>query len=80
MNVKLEEKGKSKLSRDDVISFLKKGGRLYNSQVNMLCTNPSTRALIDNNIEYVSNYYDLNMIFLSEILIDSSTCIDSDKL
>jgi hypothetical protein len=75
INYELKEKGKKQLSKNDAFSLLKEGGGLYKMQVNMLCTNPSTRALIDNNIEYVSKYYEQNMSFIAEIVVDSDVCI-----
>ena len=75
LNKKLSSKGKSKLTEKDIVKFFAPSGPLYNQQIKITCTNPSTRGLVDSGIEYITTYYDQNMNFIDEITINKSTCI-----
>ena len=65
--------------RAKFIEAWQQGGAASNAQINMLCSNPSSRALIDNNIDYVMKYYDERMTFISGLTIDHSACLKNDK-
>ncbi|MGF1689657.1 hypothetical protein [Photobacterium kagoshimensis] len=78
INPLLESKGKDKLTKESFSLFLYEGGYIYQQQVMMLCSKPSTRALIDRNIVYSSKYYDNKMRYITEISVDKSVCLKND--
>ena len=78
LNQQHADERKKPISRDRIIAAMQPGGEAYKAQINMLCSNPSTRALIDNKIDYIMKIYDQRMTFISEIWVDYSTCDQHD--
>jgi len=74
LNKRQSKKGKKNFTREDILLKIQKGGSIYNSQINLLCSTPSSRGIVDNNINYVFIYYDENMNFISEIEVSKLSC------
>jgi len=67
---------KKTVDKNKLISSFKEGGNYYNSQVNMVCSTPSTRALIDYDIEYTYKNFDKNMGLIGLVRVDKAKCIE----
>lgn len=53
---------------------LSPGGKLFNAQVNSICTTPNFRAQLDNGIVYNFKYYDTNYRHVATIEINNNLC------
>jgi hypothetical protein len=74
LNDQLIALGKKQLSRADAIKLFEPSGIIYNQQIKLTCLNPSTRGLIDSDINYISTYYDQDMVYIDEIVINKEAC------
>lgn len=76
VNEERVKSGKEMISRNKLLSNFKEGSDYYKSQINMICSNPSTRALVDHDIEYKYKNFDKNMNLISVIRVDKAKCIE----
>jgi hypothetical protein len=74
LNEQLISLDKKQLTRADAIKFFEPSGIIYNQQIKLTCFNPSTRGFIDSGIDYISTYYDQDMVYIDEILINKKAC------
>ncbi len=74
LNEQLKGLGKKQLTRADAIKFFEPSGIVYSQQIKLLCLNPSTRGLVDSGIEYIYTYYDQDMVYIDEIVINKKVC------
>ena len=66
---------KKPITRERLAKEMSEGGILYANQVKMLCSTPGPRAAIDSGINYTMMFYDIDMVFIGGIKIDSFTCL-----
>lgn len=71
--------GKKPIRRDEMIGRIQKEKEFFGAQINMLCTNPATRAIIDNKISYTMKFYSDEMIFIGETTADNASCLKNDE-
>lgn len=74
LNEQLKGLGRKQLTRADAIKFFEPSGIVYNQQIKLTCLNPSTRGLVDSGIEYISTYYDQDLVYIDEIVINKKVC------
>lgn len=60
--------------RERLLSEIRRGGSMYRDQVNLVCSTPGTRALIDGGVDYVYSFHDDHMTFIEKIKFDKHLC------
>lgn len=68
----------SQFKYENAVTKLKKalsaGGKLYEAQINSICTTPNFMAQLDNEIVYIFKYYDKKARYISSIEMDKKLC------
>lgn len=59
-----------------ILSYQKE---IYKKRINMMCSNPSSRALIDEGIKYTISFFDYDMNFIYSFHVDKDSCLKTTK-